>query len=117
MLQATAILGKTITDKEVGKFLGKVAPSEVKTMLNDAMSGNFLDARERLYDLIIRRGFSGVEIIRQISNAIYEMNIPDTDRAKFAEIIGEYEFRLIQGAHDDIQLSALLAQFSAFKGK
>jgi replication factor C small subunit len=117
MLQATAVLGKTITDQEVRKVLGKVALSEVKTMLNDAMSGNFLHARERLYDLIVRCGFSGVEIIRQISNAIYEMNMPDKDRAKLAEIIGEYEFRLIQGAHDDIQLSALLAQFSALKGK
>jgi replication factor C small subunit len=116
-LQATSVLSKTITDQEVKKVLNRATPSEIKIMLNDALSGNFARARERLYDLLVRRGISGVDIIRQTSNAIYEMDLTDRDKAKLAEIIGEYEFRLIQGAHEDIQLSALLAQFSALKGR
>jgi DNA polymerase III delta prime subunit len=41
--------------------------------------------------------------------------ISDSDKAELTNIIGEYDFRLTQGANSDIQLSALLAQFSKFK--
>jgi DNA polymerase III delta prime subunit len=36
------------------------------------------------------------------------------EKAELTNIIGEYDFRLTQGANNDIQLSALLAQFSKF---
>jgi DNA polymerase III delta prime subunit len=32
-------------------------------------------------------------------------------KAELSNIIGEYDYRLTQGANSDIQLSALLAQF------
>ena len=33
-------------------------------------------------------------------------------KADLSDIIGEYDYRLTQGANSDIQLSALLAQFA-----
>jgi len=44
------------------------------------------------------------------------MKIPrsDSEKAELTDIIGEYDYRLTQGANSDIQLSALLAQFSKF---
>ena len=33
-------------------------------------------------------------------------------KAELANLIGEYDYRLTQGANSDIQLSALLAQFA-----
>jgi len=38
---------------------------------------------------------------------------PD-QKADLSNIIGEYDYRLTQGANSDIQLSALLAQFAKF---
>jgi len=35
-------------------------------------------------------------------------------KADLSSIIGEYDYRLTQGANSDIQLSALLAQFAKF---
>ena len=35
-------------------------------------------------------------------------------KAELSNLIGEYDYRLTQGANSDIQLSALLAQFAKF---
>jgi DNA polymerase III delta prime subunit len=41
-------------------------------------------------------------------------HLSDNQKAELTDIIGEYDYRLTQGANSDIQLSALLAQFSKF---
>jgi DNA polymerase III delta prime subunit len=38
--------------------------------------------------------------------------ISPEQKAELTNIIGEYDYRLTQGANSDIQLSALLAQFA-----
>jgi len=39
------------------------------------------------------------------------------EKADLSSIIGEYDYRLTQGANSDIQLSALLAQFGKVGAK
>ena len=60
-------------------------------------------------------GFSGSEIIRQIQREIFKMSdLTPEQKAELSNIIGDYDYRLTQGANSDIQLSALLAQFGKF---
>jgi len=40
------------------------------------------------------------------------MDIDPGTKVELANIIGEYDFRLVEGANEDIQLSALLAQLA-----
>ena len=57
-------------------------------------------------------GFSGPDIVRQMQRELFKMSSLTPDqRADLSNIIGEYDYRLTQGANSDIQLSALLAQF------
>ena len=59
-------------------------------------------------------GFSGSEIIRQVQREIFKMSDLTPNKAELSNVIGEYDYRLTQGANNDIQLSALLAQFAKF---
>jgi replication factor C small subunit len=60
-------------------------------------------------------GFSGSEIIRQVQREIFKMSdLTPEQKADLSNVIGEYDYRLTQGANSDIQLSALLAQFAKF---
>jgi replication factor C small subunit len=60
-------------------------------------------------------GFSGSEIVRQIQREIFKISdLTPEQKADLSNIIGEYDYRLTQGANSDIQLSALLAQFAKF---
>ena len=69
-------------------------------------------ARERLREMILKYGVAGSDIIRQVHLEIFRLNIPERWKIRLAEAIGETDFRLIQGANDEVQLSALLAKLT-----
>ncbi|MFQ5712172.1 MAG: Replication factor C small subunit, partial [Candidatus Geothermarchaeales archaeon] len=52
-------------------------------------------------------GLSGFDVIRLIMGALSEAGGLSPE---VAEVLAEYDYRLIEGANEDIQLSALLAQ-------
>jgi replication factor C small subunit len=114
-LQASAVLDHIITEESVLKVVGKASPKDVLAMLNLALSGNFVEARAKLYELMIKYGLSGTDIIRQIHREILGTNLPEEEKMRLVNLIGEYDFRLVEGANEDIQLSALLAQLALFK--
>ena len=65
--------------------------------------------------MIGQYGFSGSEIVRQMQRELMKVSyLSDSQKADLTNTIGEYDFRLTQGANSDIQLSALLAQFSKY---
>jgi replication factor C small subunit len=77
------------------------------------MKGEFVKAREVMYELMGKHGVSGREIIRGANREVTRLT--EIDAARQAEVVrtlGEYDFRLTQGANEDIQLSAMLAQIA-----
>lgn len=84
-------------------------------MIRKALFGDFIEARKTMYEIMGSYGFSGTEIIRQVQREIFKMSdLTPEQKAELSSLIGEYDFRLTQGANSDIQLSALLAQFGKF---
>jgi replication factor C small subunit len=62
--------------------------------------------------MIWKYGLAGNDIIRQVHIEIFRSQLPERWKIKLAETIGEIDFRLIQGADDEVQLSALLARLT-----
>lgn len=113
---AAAYQTGVIDEQTILQVFGEASPRQVQMMLNKALSGDFIEARKMMYDLIGQYGFSGSEIVRQIQRELLKVPyISDSQKAELTNIIGEYDYRLTQGANSDIQLSALLAQFSKFE--
>ena len=115
-LQTAAVYQDGVVDeKTVSQIVGEASPRQVQLLLAKALNGDFIEARKMMYDLIGVYGFSGSEIIRQMQREILKVSYLSAEqKAELTNIIGEYDFRLTQGANSDIQLSALLAQFSKF---
>ena len=113
-LQTAAVFRNgEVDEKTVLKVVGEASPQQVQMMLNKALNGNFIEARKIMYGLIGSYGFSGSEIVRQMQRELLKLSyVSPEEKAELTEIIGEYDFRLTQGANSDIQLSALLAQFA-----
>jgi len=82
----------------------------VQEMLLTALNGNFIEARKKLRDMLLKYGLAGTDIIGQIHSETFKLNVPDKWKIKLADIIGEVDFRLLQGSNEEIQLSALLAK-------
>ena len=112
---ASAYKEGCVDEKTVSLVIGEASPMQVQKMIRKALYGDFTEARKVMYDIMGNFGFSGNEIIRQIQREIYKMSdVTPEQKADLSSIIGEYDYRLTQGANSDIQLSALLAQFGKF---
>ena len=109
-MQAAASLGKPIDAKIIYSIAGRANPADVRRMIETAMKGNFMEARKQLREMIQKYGVAGSDIIRQIHSEIFKLDIPEPWKIKLAEIVGEIDYRLVEGADEEIQLSALLAR-------
>ena len=109
-LQAAASLGKPIDSKVVYSIAGRANPADVQKLIETAMKGNFIEARKQLRDMIQKYGVAGSDIIRQIHIEIFRTEIPEQWKIKLADIVGEIDYRLVEGADEEVQLSALLAR-------
>jgi len=112
---ASAYKEGCIDEKTVSLVIGEASPMQVQQMIRKALFGDFMDARKKMYEIMGNYGFSGSEIIRQVQREIFKMSdLTPEQKAELSNLIGEYDYRLTQGANSDIQLSALLAQFAKF---
>lgn len=117
ILQAAAALGKRVTEKAVYEVSAAARPKEVRRMLELAISGKFEDARNKLYDLLIRQGLAGEDVLEQVHREIFNLDLPERTKVELIDKIGEFDFRLIEGANERIQLEAMLAHFSLVGSK
>lgn len=112
VLQAAAALGE-VNPPNVYKVVGLATPAEVRALLKAALfEGDFLRSRDMLRKLVVTYGLSGADIVKQLHREIFssEVSIPEDMRVEIADYLGEIQFRLVEGADDEIQLSALLAK-------
>ncbi len=112
VLQASAALGKEITEDEVYQITSELKGGEVRDVLTTALEGDFLVARGKLQDLMITRGMAGEDVVRAIHRAVLVLDVAEETKVTILDRLGEYEFRMAEGANEYIQLDALLANLT-----
>ena len=111
ILQASASISKKIDENTIYEIIAEAKPADIKEILELALKGSFLEARNKLLDVMLKQGFSGLDIIKIIQREIWNLDIKEEEKIKLIEKCGEIEFRLVEGSDDFIQLEALLASF------
>lgn len=112
VLQGAAMHSKHINANLIHTISSRAKPKEVKEMIDLAMSGEFTKAREKLDILIITYGLSGEDILLQVYKEIPNLNIEEQKKIALIDRVAEYNFRLVEGANERIQIEAMLAQFA-----
>jgi replication factor C small subunit len=110
-LQSAASITKDITADAVYQTASVAKPKEIDDMLKLALNGQFMDARNRLDELLITYGLSGSDVIDQIYRSMYDLGLDEDVLVELVDRIGEADFRLTEGANERIQIEALLAHF------
>ena len=117
LLQACSIISNNVTEDIVNDIAGKADPNEVRKIIsiivNKKMDG-FKEARQKLRSLLYTVGISGKDLIGQINSSLLKQN--DIENKRLIEMIkavSEIDFRLTEGANEEIQLTYLLSQFIA----
>mgnify|MGYP001570887734 CR=1 FL=1 len=115
MLQSCAALDKNINEEEVYELAGAVRPKEIKEALSIALKGDFLKAREKLLDVMLAHGMSGLDVVKTIQKEIWGLPLSDIEKVNLIERCGEIEFRMVEGSDEWIQLEGLLSSFVLLK--
>ncbi len=114
IMQAAAGMG-LISGANVAAAIGLSGRAKVGEVLRLAMSGRFSDSRAKLLELTQVYGMSEGDFMRYANEEAYGMRMENLE--EFAAIMAEYDYRLVAGAHPEIQLSALLAQLGKLARK
>lgn len=107
ILQAASGMG-FISLPNVLKSIGLSGRAKVGEVIKLALSGKFNDARIKLLELTHVYGMSESDFLKYANQEAYNMKLDQP--SEFAALMAEYDYRLMTGAHPEIQLAALLAQ-------
>ena len=118
LLQTTSSISDVITSDLVDIIVPSAKPSDVRIVLEYALSGDFVNAKDKLLDVMLKQSIAGTDIIKAIQKEIWNLSIEPELKVKRTEYTGDIEFRLVEGSDEFVQLQALLAGFvMAGRGK
>ncbi|MFQ5800202.1 MAG: replication factor C small subunit, partial [Candidatus Hydrothermarchaeales archaeon] len=112
MLQSSAAIKQEIDAETLASATSVVMPNQVRRLIELALKGEFIDSRNLLREIVVAYGVAGEDLIAQIHKEVFNLPLSEEIKVRLADIIGEYEFRLVEGSNEVIQLEALLAQFT-----
>jgi len=115
ILQSAASISKNITVDNIKEIVSEVEVKDVKQILELALKGDFIKARNKLLEVMLNNGLSGIDIIKNIQKEILNTEIQAEKKLSIIERCGEIEFRIVEGSDEFIQLEALLAYIACLK--
>src|SRR3989344_4624570 len=111
VMQSCSMISNKITEELVYEIVSSARPKEIKEILELAIEGKFSNAKNKLLEVMLKHGLSGLDIIKQIQQGIWNLKIDDNKKIELTDKCGEIEFRMVEGSDEFVQLEALIASF------
>jgi replication factor C small subunit len=113
-LQSAAIIDNKIDADMIYKTSALAKPEDIDALILLSLEGNFIKAHGKLDYLLNDEGLAGPDITGQIYKQIFKINIPDRLKMNLIDFIGEIDFRISEGANEELQLGTLLSKFMLY---
>ncbi|HLF53646.1 MAG TPA: replication factor C small subunit [Candidatus Nanoarchaeia archaeon] len=110
-LQAIASISPDINAEMITMIASSTKPAGIKIVLDYALAGDFVNARDRLLDVMLKESISGTDVVKAIQKEIWNLQIEPEIKVRLTEKTGEAEFRMTEGSDEFVQLQALIASF------
>lgn len=117
ILQMASATGEALTKEVVFSSVSAASPEDIREMLIKAVEGRFMEAREMLYNMLVKYGMAGTDVIKQIHKEVMKLPIDERAKVEILDRVGETDFRMTEGATEHIQLEALLAHIASIDKK
>ena len=85
ILQSSAAISKDITEETIYSMASVAKPKEVDEVLKLALQNKFIDARNKLMDIMLNYGLSGLDVIKQIQKEILNLDIENEKKMLLME--------------------------------
>lgn len=109
LLQLSSVFNKNINEEDLIEYNKFTGSEEVKRLLKDSFRKNFLEVRDKLYELMIEEGFSGREVLVKLHEELFKIPMDDEIRTKIVKKMAEVDYNMLEGSNDEIHLKNLLA--------
>ncbi|MFQ5474239.1 MAG: replication factor C small subunit [Candidatus Nanoarchaeia archaeon] len=109
ILQSCAAMSSAIDEDLIYSLASAARPKEVSEVLGLALKNRFVDARNKLLQVMLDHGLSGIDVIKQIQKEILDLDLDDRGKMKLMDRCGEIEFRMTEGSDEFLQLESFLA--------
>ena len=116
-LQGAAALGEVIDADVIYQITATARPEEISKLIQTALKGNFMEARQILDKLMVEYGMSGEDVVNQLFREIVYSKLDEKLKILLIDKLGEVDFRLTEGANERIQLDAYLAYLATIGKK
>jgi len=107
ILQAASASG-SVTIQQVQSSIGISGRSMIAEIIDLAINSKFNESRIKLLELLNVYGVSETDFLKYANEEIYKLRLENP--YEVSTMIAEYDYRLANGAHPEIQLAAFLAQ-------
>jgi replication factor C small subunit len=111
LLQATSAISLNIDKEMVNLVSSSAKPADIKVVLDYALAGDFINAKEKLLDVMLKESISGTDVVKAIQKEVWNLPIEAETKVRITEKTGEIEFRIVEGSDEFVQLESLLASF------
>lgn len=113
LMQTGSAISKKISKESILEVIDFINPKDVEKMIDFAINGEFLKARDLMVRLRVFKGLDAVEILKEIFKVVISSKtINDKIKIKLVDRIALCEFRIVEGSDEQIQLDALLSVFA-----
>jgi len=112
MLQAASASGELDAER-VKVVAGTTVKARAAEIVKLAIDGDFPSARSKMLELTRVYGIPERDFLKFANEAVTSMEVDDLQAV--LTILAEFDYRLVQGAQPELQLTAMLAQLSALK--
>lgn len=106
----TLYIGETLTSDDVTEALPIADVDDVLKLLNLCSVGKFNTAIDFCEELTHRKGVTAMNIIREISEIVWDTSIDDRNKVMILDLVGETEYRINEGCTEQVQMASLLAR-------
>nr|WP_148687861.1 replication factor C small subunit [Candidatus Nitrosocosmicus hydrocola] len=114
ILQAASASGN-VSVQQVQSAIGISGRSKIAEIIDLAVNSKFNESRIKLLELLNVYGVSETDFLKYANEEIYKLDLENP--FEVSTILAEYDYRLANGAHPEIQLAAFLAQLGKLNVK
>lgn len=115
ILQSAASITRDLKKEDIEEMSTMANSEAIKDILELALDGQFIPARDKLLNTMYANGLSGFDIIKEIVAQIQKLDVDNMKKLRLIERAGEIEFRIVEGSDEYLQLESFLAGIALLK--
>ncbi|MBY9005156.1 MAG: hypothetical protein KGD63_00175 [Candidatus Lokiarchaeota archaeon] len=114
LLQISSLMGNKIDTNVLFESSKKFKIEEMNKIVLTSFKGDFKKTRELFRNVLSNYKYNANQFYQKILEVIIKLPLSRYEKCKLINIIGDADFRALDGRDSDIQISSLISKFNTF---